>query len=57
MSLTEKGEYIPPDPDELPCEEYDPAGEGAGLEQDGHPQCAWCGYSLALHPTQAGGAA
>lgn len=32
-----------------PCDEYDPAGSGAGAEEDGHPQCAMCGHPKSLH--------
>lgn len=50
--LTEHGERIPPLPDDPPCDDYDPTGIGAGLEDDGHPQCAWCGHQKTDHGTQ-----
>jgi hypothetical protein len=28
---------------------YDPAGPGAGIEEDGHPQCAGCGVPKSKH--------
>lgn len=48
--LTELGEHIPPKPGATPCDDYDPAGPGAGLESDGAPQCAWCGFPKSDHP-------
>ena len=47
--LTEEGERIAPIQGDPPCDEYDPAGKGAGVEYDGHPQCAQCGYAKILH--------
>lgn len=47
--LTEHGERIAPIEGDLPCNEYDPAGSGAGVEDDGQPQCASCGHSKAAH--------
>jgi hypothetical protein len=38
--ITEDGERIPPIPGDIPCDDYDPAGPGAGVELDGFPQCA-----------------
>lgn len=35
--------------DDGPCAEYDAAGEGAGIERDGKPQCAACGYMHIEH--------
>lgn len=48
-ALTEDGERVPPIDGDAPCEEYDPAGPGAGVEPDGHPQCANCGHPKSLH--------
>lgn len=51
--LTEEGQRIPPIPGEPPCDAYEAAGPGAGLEADGLPQCARCGWSKALHLAHA----
>jgi hypothetical protein len=40
-------------PDDGPCREYDEAGPGAGLEADGFPQCAGCGYLRSEHVSSA----
>lgn len=48
--LTEAGERVPPIAGDPPCGVYDPAGEGAGAEADGHPQCATCGHPKSAHP-------
>lgn len=34
---------------DMPCRQYDSAGEGAGLEADGKPQCASCGHPELVH--------
>jgi hypothetical protein len=31
------------------CDEYDPAGTGAGVGLDGQPVCAMCGFSRIVH--------
>lgn len=31
------------------CDDYDPAGPGAGVEADGKPQCATCGHPAVVH--------
>lgn len=50
--MKDEGQHIPPSYDELPCEQYDDAGLGAGAEQDGLTQCATCGYSYSVHEDQ-----
>lgn len=47
--ITLDGARVPPIEGDTPCAEYDPAGIGAGVEEDGAPQCATCGFSLAEH--------
>ena len=47
--MTEDGEYIPPIKGDLPCDEYDESGVGAGLEADAMPQCALCGHPWSTH--------
>lgn len=48
------GERIPPMEGEPPCEDYEPAGAGAGTEDDGEPQCAFCGHKRSAHPGPRG---
>jgi hypothetical protein len=47
VNLCEEGGFDPP------CEEYDPAGTGAGVELDGFPQCAMCGHPRIVHQESA----
>lgn len=47
--VTEDGVRIKPEDGVSPCEEYDPAGLGAGLEEDGCPQEAHCGHPRSAH--------
>lgn len=51
--VTDEGERIPPAEGSRPCDEYDPAGPGAGKEADGHPQCAGCGHPKTKHSKRA----
>lgn len=37
------------------CDEYDAAGPGAGVEEDGYPQCAACGHPKVAHEQAVGG--
>jgi hypothetical protein len=53
-SLTTYGERVPPIEGDTPCDEYDPAGIGAGVEADGFPQCAMCGFSKSEHGVAEG---
>jgi hypothetical protein len=48
-TLTDDGERIPPNPGDPVCDQYDPAGPGAGIEADGQPQCAGCGWQRSQH--------
>lgn len=47
--MSEHGEYIPPKNGDPVCDEFDQAGMGAGLEGDGYPQCAKCGWPRSFH--------
>lgn len=53
VHLTEHGERVPPTEGSAPCDEYDPAGSGAGVEEDGEPQCAMCGWQKSQHARRA----
>jgi hypothetical protein len=47
--LTRDGERIAPRPGDPVCSEYDPAGLGAGVEEDGYAQCAGCSWPRSRH--------
>lgn len=49
QGMTQDGRWIAPIEGDPPCGEYDPAGSGAGLEEDGWPQCAACGHQRSRH--------
>ena len=49
LDVVDLGRWLPDPAYEPPCDEYDPAGPGAGVEADGFPQCAMCGWPKKAH--------